>query len=48
MHLFLPGLFNDVEVLSRGVEVGVRVEQVCHEGQVQLLMTILDVLNVNT
>ena len=46
LHLLLPGLFDDVEVLGGGVKVGVGVEQVCHEGQIQLLVAIFDVLNV--
>ena len=44
-HLLLPGFFDDVEVLGGGVKVGGGVEQVCHEGQIQLLVAIFDVLN---
>ena len=43
-HLLLSGLFDDVKVLRRGVEVGVGVEQVRHKRQVQLLVAIFDVL----
>ena len=34
LHLLLPGLFNDVQVLGGGVKVGVGVEQIGHEGQI--------------
>ena len=47
LHLLLPGLFNDVKVFSRWIEVGVGVEQVRNKRQVQLLVTIFNVLNVN-
>ena len=44
LHLLLSGLFDDVQVLCRGVEMGVGVEQVRHKRQVQLLVAIFDVL----
>ena len=48
LHLLLPGLFNDVKVFSRWIEVGVGVEQVRNKRQVQLLVAIFNVLKVNS